>query len=488
MLQIKGGDDLVPKALWRNFDEVLNIPRPSKKEEKIFKFVKEFGEKHNLETIVDAVGNVIIRKPAMPGFENLKTVVLQAHLDMVPQKNSDKVHDFEKDPISAYVADGWVTADGTTLGADNGIGVAAMLALLEATDIEHGPIETLFTADEETGMTGAFGLEEGILKAEILLNLDSEEEGEFSIGSCGGCDSEVSYVYNEESTPSGSTAYKISVTGLKGGHSGADIHLGRGNSNQIMNRILWYASRELDLRVCSINGGSLRNAIPRESFAVVTIHDCKKDKLTDLVSKLADEIKGEFSKVEPDLCIDIQQDSLPQLVMNKSEQDKFLNAVYASPTGPRSMVIGIPDLVETSTNLARVTIENGKGTVLFLTRSFINAGKEDQSNVIHAIFELIGAEVKTGGAYPGWNPDLNSEILLLTKKTYIDLFKKEPIIKAIHAGLECGLFKAVYPDMDMISFGPTISDPHTPDERVEIKTVEMFWDHLLLTLKQIPCK
>ena len=486
MKPIKNGSNLAPKQLWDIFTEILNVPHPSKKEEKILKYVKEFGERLNLETIVDSVGNVIIKKPATPGFENCKTVIIQAHLDMVPQKNNDTVHNFETDPISAYVEDGWVKAEGTTLGADNGIGVAAMLAVLESKELQHCALEALFTADEETGMTGAFGLKKGILDGDILLNLDTEEEGQLYIGCAGGIDTNVEFSYHEDSVPVNDDAFKITVEGLKGGHSGCDINQGKGNANKIMNRILCEATKKLNLRVSSINGGGLRNAIPRESTAIVTVPNNKE--FVSLVAKLEEEIKNELIATEPTLSIKTKAVEKPSAIMTKDGQNQLINTVYAAPNGVIRMADGVPGLVETSTNMAQVIVKNGKVQILFLTRSSVDTAKYDVCNTIQALFELIGAEIEHTGTYPGWKPNVNSEILTVSKEIYKKMFGNEPEIKAIHAGLECGLFKSVYPDMDMISIGPDIINPHSPDEMTKVDSVAKFWDYFLEILKNIPKK
>ena len=486
MRSIKNGSNLAPKELWDNFTQILNIPHPSKKEEKIVRFMKEFGENLNLQTIADNAGNVIIKKPASTGMENFKTVILQAHLDMVPQKNADTKHNFETDPITAYVEDGWVKAEGTTLGADNGLGVAAIMSVLESKTIKHGPIEALFTGDEETGMTGAFGLKKGILNGSILLNLDSEDEGELFIGCAGGIDSNVEYTYSEDTTPENFSAYKLSILGLKGGHSGCDIHLGRGNANKIMNRILWETAQTTELRISSIHGGGLRNAIPRESTAVVLI---PKGKILDkLISQTAEDIKNELSLKEPSLEISIKPIELPKTIMNQNSQNQLLNTIHVAPNGVLRMSDGMPGLVETSTNMAQLIVENGKIKVLFLTRSSVDSAKLNVSNTIMALFDLIDAKEIHSGSYPGWNPNMNSEILHIAKDIYKKTFNKDAAINAIHAGLECGLFKSVYPDMDMISFGPTIRNPHSPDEMTEVVSVQKFWNYLVEILANIPKK
>jgi dipeptidase D len=479
---------LKPEKIWKNFKSLCDIPRPSKKEEQAIAFVKKFGEDLGLETVVDETGNVIIRKPATKGMENRKGVILQGHLDMVPQKNSDTSHDFEKDPIQAYVDGEWVTAKGTTLGADNGIGVAAALSVLESTDLEHGPIEALFTIDEETGMTGAFGLKPGVLQGDILINMDSEDEGELYVGCAGGMDANVKIPYTEIAVPADSVAYEVSVTGLKGGHSGMDIILGRGNSNKLLIRFLRYAAINFGLKVSSVEGGSLRNAIPRESFSTVVVPAELEDQFLSALKEHNNMFTHELSGTEPDLKLQAKKADMPESVMDADAQKNLLNGVYGCPNGVMRMSDSIPGLVETSTNLAVVKTENGVAQVLSLMRSSVDTAKDDLANMIESVFELAGAEVTFEGAYPGWKPNPDSIILKEMKSVYQQKFGKVPEIKAIHAGLECGLLGGAYPNVDMISFGPTIRFPHSPDEKVNIETVQKFWDFLVETLRNIPKK
>jgi len=479
---------LQPERVWKNFYALTQIPRPSKSEEKIQEFMSKFGRDLGLETIVDEVGNVIIRKPATPGMEKCRGVVLQGHLDMVPQKNSDTKHDFEKDPIDAYVDGDWVKARGTTLGADNGMGVAAIMAILESKDIPHGPIEALLTCDEETGMTGAFGLKGGIFKGDILLNLDSEDEGELYIGCAGGVDGNFTFNYKDEVVPSGHVAYKLTVKGLKGGHSGLEIILGRGNSNKLMFRFLRHATKEHALRIASVDGGSLRNAIPRESFAIVTVPAANAEKFEACVVKTQGIYQKELSLVEPDLTFTIQKVEKPKTVIEHDAANRIINAIYACPNGVIRMSDAMPGLVETSTNLARVLSSPSKLIVQCLLRSSVDSSKVDLSEMISSVFELAGAKVSFDGGYPGWKPDMKSFILNHMGKVYKTLYSKVPEVKAIHAGLECGLLGGVYPNWDMISFGPTIRFPHSPDEKVSVPSVVKFWNFLVETLKSIPSK
>lgn len=480
--------NLEPKALWENFYKITEIAHPSKHEQKIAAFVKKFGEDLGLETTVDEIGNVIIKKPATPGFENAKGVILQGHLDMVPQKNNDTVHDFETDPIDAYVEGEWVTAKGTTLGADNGIGVAAAMAVLQSKNIEHGPIEALFTIDEETGMTGAFALKAGYLDGDILINMDSEDEGELYVGCAGGIDAEVLFSYKEETVPSAVKAFILNVSGLKGGHSGLDIALGRGNSNKILARYLDYAIEKWGMRLSKFDGGSLRNAIPRESFAIVTVPEENADKIEDCVAKFVEVVKNEISVAEPNFTMTASSTELPSSLIEEEIQNKLIASIYACPNGVIRMSDTMEGVVETSTNLAIVKSGNGKIDVNCLLRSSVDSAKQDLSKMIENVFVLAGAEVKFSGEYPGWKPNKDSEILKTMSEVYNSKFGKIPEIKVIHAGLECGILGASYPHWDMISFGPTIRFPHSPDEKVNIETVKMFWDFLLETLKNIPSK
>ncbi|RLD78478.1 MAG: cytosol nonspecific dipeptidase [Bacteroidetes bacterium] len=476
-----------PEIVWKNFYQLTQIPRPSKKEGKAIEFVKEFGEKLGLETIVDQVGNVIIKKPATKGMENRKGVILQGHVDMVPQKNSDKVHDFEKDPIEAYIDGDWVTANGTTLGADNGIGVAAAMAVLESTDIVHGPIEGLFTMDEETGMTGANELKAGVLDGDILMNLDSEDEGELYIGCAGGINTSATFDYQIESAPEGFKAFKISVTGLKGGHSGLDIPLKRGNANKIMNRVLINANEHYGLLLHKIDGGSLRNAIPRESFATVAVPTEEVNSFKSLAVEIEEYYK-QINTDDPGLKIIIEETDMPEGFIDVETFDNLLNAVHFCPNGVIKWLKNMPDVVETSTNLAIVKSGNGKIKVLSLQRSSVEESKEELCDKLKENFEKYGAKVEFGGDYPGWEPNTDSDILKTMKEVYNNKYGRIPEVKVIHAGLECGILGATYPNWDMISFGPTIRFPHSPDEKIKIETVGKFWDFLVEVLKNAPVK
>ncbi len=479
---------LEPKAVWNHFHEITQIPRPSKKEKKIAGYVIEFGKKHNLETIVDKTGNIIIRKPASKGMENRKGVILQSHLDMVPQKNSDKKHDFEKDPIETIIDGEWVRANGTTLGSDNGIGVASTLAVLSSKDIVHGPLEALFTIDEETGMTGAFGLKKGLLKGDILMNLDSEDEGELYVGCAGGIDVSITKNYGQEKTPSGMTAFRIEAKGLKGGHSGVDIALGRANSNKIMFRFLMQAESDFGIRISEAGGGDLRNAIPRESYAVVLLPDIKTAAFKKFVKEYEKMYRAEFADTEPSLSFTISKVELPAKVMKEADQFRIIRAVFSCPNGVQRMSQAMKGLVETSNNLAIVKCADGKFETYCLTRSSVDSSKEATAWKIAAVFHLIGAEVSLSGSYPGWKPDMNSPVLKAMSGVYEKKFGKIPEIKAIHAGLECGIIGGFYPGLDMISFGPTIRYPHSPDEKVNIPSVKKFFDFLCESLKQVPVK
>jgi dipeptidase D len=478
-------NELSPKALWNNFQSLCNIPRPSKNEMRAADFALDFAKKHGLSAIKDEIGNVIIRKPATKGNENKPGVVLQAHLDMVPQKNSSTVHDFDKDPIQAYIDGEWVTAKGTTLGADNGIGVSAALAVLESTDIPHGPIEVLLTIDEETGMTGAFNLKGGVLKGRILMNLDSEDEGELYIGCAGGVNTMAIFDYMPENVPAGYKAFRLILTGLKGGHSGLEINLGRGNANKLMNRFLWKASREFGLRIASIEGGNLHNAIPRESFVVAVIPVTKEKDLMQWAADFQVMINKELSSIEPNAKIEILPTDMPATIFDKNTQDNLLNAVYTLPNGVIRMESDMPGVVETSTNLAIIKSHAGHIEIKCLLRSSIESAKNDLCNAMTAAFELAGAKVEHSGSYPGWKPNVDSPILHTMKKVYETKFGKTPDVKVIHAGLECGIIGDVYKGMDMVSFGPTIRHPHSPDEKVNIASVEKFWIYLVETLKAL---
>ena len=479
---------LEPKLLWENFYQLTRIPRPSKKEAGAVEFVKEFGKKHNLETIIDSVGNVIIRKPATKGFENRKGIILQAHLDMVPQKNSDTKHDFEKDPIQAYIDGDWVKAKGTTLGADNGIGLAAALAVLESKDLQHGQVEALFTIDEETGMTGAKGLQPKILQGKILLNLDSEDEGELYVGCAGGTDATACFKFKEEAVPKDSIAYELALKGLKGGHSGLDINLGRGNANKIMFRFLKEVVACIGARLTSIEGGSLRNAIPREAFAVVTVPKINENEFLQRLKDFTNIIKSELSTTEPDFSFNAKKIDLSKFVIDEVSQDDIINSVQACPSGVVRMSADMENLVETSLNLAIVQSTNNLVEVKALIRSSVDTAKEDVESTIESLFRLAGADIQFSGQYPGWKPNMQSPILKTMQNVYQTKWGKVPEVRAIHAGLECGILGSVYPDWDMISFGPTIRFPHSPDEKVNIPSVGLFWEYLVETLRNVPEK
>ncbi len=478
---------LSPRPVWRHFADLNAIPRASKKEARVIEFMRTFGEKLGLPTRVDDAGNVVIKKPATPGMEDRQTVILQSHLDMVHQKNADTDFDFDTEGIRSYVDGDWVKAEGTTLGADNGIGVAAIMALLESTDISHPPLEALFTIDEETGMTGAKGLAEDLLSGSILLNLDSEEDDELTIGCAGGIDTSTSFTYDETAAPGGADGLRITVKGLRGGHSGMDIHKGRGNANKLLTRLL-FRQEGHGLRLAAFDGGGLRNAIPREAFALVAVPVDQKEALMTELAERTNALKREYQSVEPNLTIAVAAAEAPAKVMAEDHQKRVLNALYAMPNGVFRMSPDIPDLVETSSNLARVIIRDGQFQTHSLQRSSVESGKVDILNAIEAVFHNLGAEVAHAGDYPGWAPDPQSPILEVMEKNYTELFGEAPHVAACHAGLECGIIGRHYPGLDMISFGPTIRHAHSPDEMVNIQSVEKFWKYLLATLEQIPGK
>jgi dipeptidase D len=480
--------NLEPKVLWKYFHDITQIPHPSKNEKKLAEYVARFGKDHGLDTMIDKVGNVIIRKPATKGMENRKTIILQGHLDMVPQKNSDKTHDFTKDPIETVIDGEWVKANGTTLGSDNGIGVASILAVLASKELVHGPLEALFTIDEETGMAGVFGLEKGVLKGEILMNLDSEDEGELYVGCAGGVNVGIKRNYAEENSPSGMAAYKIVLKGLKGGHSGVDIALGRANSNKLLYRFMMQAESDFGIRLSESSGGDLRNAIPREATALVLVPEIKAAEFEDFVKGYNKMYKAEFADTEPELSFTAEKSALPAKVMNTGDQYRIIRALFACPNGVQRMSQAMKGLVETSNNLAIVKCKDGKFEAYNLTRSSVDSAKEATAWKIAAVFHLIGAEVTLEGGYPGWKPNINSPILKTMSKVYSDMYGKVPEIKAIHAGLETGIIAGVYPHLDMISFGPTIRFPHSPDEKVNIPSVVKFYDFLCSSLKNAPVK
>jgi len=480
--------NIAPTKVWNHFADLNAVPRPSKKEERIIQFMVDFGKNLQLDTFVDKVGNVIIKKPATSDMENRKTIVMQGHLDMVHQKNADTVFDFDNEGIKMYVDGDWVKAEGTTLGADNGLGVAAIMAVLSSTDISHPTIEALFTIDEETGMTGAMGLEGGILQGEILLNLDTEEDDEIGIGCAGGVDVTATRRYHEEETPENTTAFSITVKGLNGGHSGMDIIKGLGNANKIMNRVLFDGFEKYGLRVSEINGGSLRNAIPRESFATIVVDTVSKENFLSEISMVINKIKEEFSTLESNLAIDIQEVKSTKAVMELGVQESFIKAIYAAHNGVYRMSPDVNGLVETSNNIARIIVKDGAIKVGCLTRSSSETNKWDLANSLRACFELAGFDVDFSGNYPGWLPNMNSSILKTVENTYIKLFDAQPNVAACHAGLECGILGQNYPEMEMISFGPNIKGAHSPDERAQISSTQKFWRLLLEVLKNIPEK
>ena len=480
--------NLEPKVLWNKFADLNAVPRPSKKEERVIEFMKNFGNGLGLETFEDEIRNVIIRKPATAGMENRKAIVLQGHLDMVHQKNSDTNFDFDTQGIDMYVDGDWVRARGTTLGADNGLGVATIMAILESKDIPHPAIEALFTIDEETGMTGALNLKGGILHGEILLNLDTEEDDEIDIGCAGGIDVTATRSYHEEETPEGSVGYSITVKGLNGGHSGMDIHKGLGNANKIMNRLLFDAFENFGLQVAEINGGSLRNAIPRESVAKVIVAEMYDEAYVFDMQEIIDDIKTEFKTTEPNLVIEIIKCDLPKKVMDLGVQEGIIRSIYAAHNGVYRMSADMEDLVETSNNVARVIIKDGEILIGCLTRSSVETSKFDLANGLRSAFELCGCEVNLSGSYPGWTPNVKSEILDLLVKIYEKQNNENPKVVACHAGLECGILGTNYPDMDMISFGPTIHGAHSPDERASVSSSQKFWKFVLEILENIPEK
>ncbi len=480
--------NLEPKVLWNKFADLNAVPRPSKKEDRVIVFMKDFGNSLGLETFEDDIRNVIIRKPATPGMENRKSLVLQGHLDMVHQKNNDTVFDFDKQGIDMYVDGDWVRARGTTLGADNGLGVATIMAILESTDIPHPAIEALFTIDEETGMTGALNLKGGILKGDILLNLDTEEDDEIDIGCAGGIDVTATRQYHEEETPENSAGYKITVKGLNGGHSGMDIHKGLGNANKIMNRLLFDGFTNYGLQISEIDGGSLRNAIPRESNAKVIVASMYDEAYIFDMQETINAIKAEFKTMEPNLVIEISKTDLPSNVMELGVQEGIVRAIYAAHNGVYRMSPDMADLVETSNNIARVIVKEGSITIGCLTRSSVESSKMDLAAALQSAFELAGCEVDLSGSYPGWTPNVNSEILEVLVDIYEKQNNEKPKVVACHAGLECGILGTNYPDMDMISFGPTIHGAHSPDERASISSAQKYWKFILEILKNIPVK
>ncbi|MFA6199683.1 MAG: aminoacyl-histidine dipeptidase [Bacteroidales bacterium] len=475
---------LKPQKVFKYFSEILSIPRPSKHEEKMSAYLLKWGQDRGLETIQEEIGNVIIRKKATKGYEDRPCVCLQGHMDMVCEKNSDKVFDFEKDAIETFVEDGWLKAKGTTLGADDGIGVAIALAILDSDDIEHGNIECLFTIDEETGLTGAGALSPTILKSNILINLDSEDEGEIFIGCAGGKDTVAKIPYEKELSPEGK-AFKISAFGAKGGHSGDDINKGLANSIKVLNRILWKLNQEMEYALATFEGGNLRNAIAREANAIVVVGEQDAKEMIAMVEQYNKDIRFEFRSTEPNLQVKIEEVATPEEVIDPMTQEDLLNVIYAAPHGVLAMSREIPNFVETSTNLASIKMIDDCFVIATSQRSSVESAKEAACNKNEACFLLVGAEVTHDEGYPGWAPNPDSKILKIAEDSYKRLFGKEPVVRAIHAGLECGLIGEKYKEMDMISYGPTLRGVHSPDERLEIATVELCWKHTLDILKNI---
>ena len=478
--------ELSPKIVWKYFHEITQVPRPSKKEGKIIAYLEKFAKEHNIAYKKDHVGNIVMTKPATPGYEGRVKVILQSHVDMVCEKNADTKHDFDNDPIRTIVDGEWLHADGTTLGADNGIGCAAQLAILASNDIPHGPLEALFTIDEETGMTGAMELKPGFLEGKILINLDSEDEGELFIGCAGGMGIIAEFKYNAVDAPKDLVWLRASVAGLKGGHSGGEIHCGLGNANKILTRFLYALDKSTTWSLAEISGGNLHNAIPREAHAVFGVKAADKAKVEALIKQLDADVRNEQKAVDPNVRVSLGEATAPSKVIDEKTKHALVRALYACPHGVLGMSHEIADLVETSNNLASIKQRDGVILVETSQRSSTTSLRNSASEMVSSVFELAGASVSVRDPYPGWKPNPNSAILKASADAYRKLFGKEPAVKAIHAGLECGLILDVYPDLDMVSFGPTLRDVHSPAERIEIKTVDLWWKHLLEVLKEIP--
>nr|WP_249198809.1 cytosol nonspecific dipeptidase [Enterobacter hormaechei] len=479
---------LSPQPLWDIFAKICSIPHPSYHEEQLAEHIMGWAKEKGLHAERDQVGNILIRKPATAGMENRKPVVLQAHLDMVPQKNNDTVHDFTKDPIQPYIVGEWVKARGTTLGADNGIGMASALAVLADDSVEHGPLEVLLTMTEEAGMDGAFGLQANWLQADILINTDSEEEGEIYMGCAGGIDFISTLPLSREAIPAGFETFKLTLKGLKGGHSGGDIHLGLGNANKLLARFLAGHAAELDLRLVDFNGGTLRNAIPREAFATLAVPASKADELKNLSSVYLEILKNELSAKEKNLTVVLESVTTDKAALTAQSRDTFVQLLNATPNGVIRNSDVAKGVVETSLNVGVVTMGDDSAEIICLIRSLIDSGKEYVVSMLESLGTLAGAKTSAKGSYPGWQPDASSPVMALVRETYQRLFNSTPNIQVIHAGLECGLFKKPYPDMDMVSIGPTITGPHSPDEQVHIESVGHYWTLLTELLKAIPAK
>ncbi len=478
--------DLSPSDMWNHFADLNAVPRPSKKEERVIEFMLEFGKKLGLETSRDEVGNVIIKKPASEGMEHKQTVVLQGHLDMVHQKNAATNFDFNTQGIDMYVDGDWVKAKGTTLGADNGLGVATIMSVLSSTTIAHPAVEALFTIDEETGMTGALYLKGGLLKGKILLNLDTEDDNELTIGCAGGVDVTATGKFEMEAVPAGLTGVKVLVSGLTGGHSGMDIYKGRGNANKIMNRILLNADAKFGIRISGIDGGSLRNAIPRESVAEISIPEKMKDAFGAFITSIEQELKAEFKTTDPDISIRFEASAENKKALALDFQSKLLRSCYAAVNGVYRMSPDIEHLVQTSNNVARVLVKEGEYSIQCLTRSSVDSEKMDLANALKCTFELMGAAVDFKGSYPGWTPNPDASIVKIMSDLYTEMYHEKALVSACHAGLECGILGTNYPGMEMISFGPNIRGAHSPDEKAQISSAQKFWDFFLETLKRIP--
>jgi dipeptidase D len=478
---------LEPSALWNFFHEITQLPRPSKNEGHVIAYLKAFAKKQKLEIKIDAVGNVLISKAATIGYESAKKIILQAHMDMVCEKNSDVSFDFETDAIQTYIEEDWVKAKGTTLGADNGIGMSMMLAVLVSDSLSHPALECLFTVDEETGLSGAFALESNFLSGELLINLDSEDDGEIFVGCAGGIDTTAELSYKIEKTPDKYFAFIVSVKGLKGGHSGDDIDKGRGNANKILNRFLWTVNKQMDLRLHSFDGGNLRNAIAREAVAVASVPWAEKENVRILFNHFVMDMENEKGNVEPGMRLELESEATPETAIDKQTSDALLNVLYACPHGVKAMSPDMPNLVETSTNLASVKMK--EGNIILITtsqRSSVESAKYDIANQVESVLKLAGANVTHGDGYPGWKPNLNSDLLKTAQASYKKLFKEEPKIRAIHAGLECGLFLEKYPFLDMISIGPQMYGVHSPDERLSISSTQKCWKWLVEILLTAP--
>lgn len=479
---------LYPQPLWQWFEQICAIPHPSKHEQALSLHIQNWAKEKNLAVVEDAVGNLIIRKPATPGMEDRKIVVIQAHIDMVPQKNADKEHDFEKDPIDAYVDGDWVKARGTTLGSDNGIGMASALAILGSDDIKHGPLEVLLTIDEEAGMTGAFGLQAGMLDAEILINTDSEQEGEIYMGCAGGVDAQISLPMVWQASEQSYHAFSLHLSGLKGGHSGVNIHLGRGNANKLLARFLFENADELALELTQFSGGSLRNAIPREANISFMLPAENVAALNEKVAAFEALVREELAIADPAMRLALTEIAKPSRVMSENSQNTLIDLLHVCPNGVIRMSDEVAGVTETSLNVGVISTDDEQVTILCLIRSLIDSGRNQVEGMLTALTNLAGADLELSGAYPGWKPDNSSPVMAIVRETYEAIYHKEPVIMVIHAGLECGLFKKPYPDMDMVSIGPTIRYPHGPDEMVNITTVGQYWTLLLAVLERIPVK